>query len=772
MNGSSSSSSSKPKKAASKPRKKKNEVPDNHQITAFFSRIQPLKFVEEKSSKTEDNLENDNKYVNKQSDISKRKRKTDTQVKDEYSDKKLYVSNILNEELPKLKRPEKLNKLLKDVFGLKEFREGQLDIINATLDSKDCLVIMPTGGGKSLTYQLPSLISSGISIIISPLLALIQNQVNYLQSLGIEAATINSSITLTKKRAVLEDLRSFPPKTKILFVTPELMATDNFKDILINLERSKFLNRLIVDEAHCISEWGFGFRNDYTKLGWFKYCFPHLPVIALTATANDNVKNDIVQQLRMSKDFKLFTTTFSRPNLYYEVRNVNGDFEKMTGIKEFINSVVENRRKRLKGRLIEVINSNNKLETSETKADIVPDDNEIQVLNDDNDKTKEKPKERAEGVCGIVYCHKRSDCDDVANFLVGLGLHAESYHAGLTNKKREEILKRWCETTPSTVNSPIDIVVATISFGMGIDKRDVRFVCHWTIPKTMEGYYQESGRAGRDGKVSRCLLFYSNSDKQFMEMLLESENARALESEKSKNNPSYKKSKKLQYDREKGSFDSLVKYCESLTKCRHSMIVDYFTGTKTALDTGYGDSKKKCAHYRCDVCQGLAKKHNSSNANIKNKEYKSYAYQPNQTTEMPYYGVNSYNSSNSNGVKGPTTNIVESTLGKRSLGMRRIVSNTNGFMKASKINSTITYGSEDVRFHNNESEINTNDNGMDYGIGGGIMDSNTRKKRFFGNTTMDSYNNNSRNNDNDDDEESGFMRKIQRMKMKGIKRGD
>ncbi|KNC96858.1 RecQ family ATP-dependent DNA helicase [Spizellomyces punctatus DAOM BR117] len=450
------------------------------------------------------------------------------------------------------------------VFGLSEFRGDQEAVIKAALAGNDCLVLMPTGGGKSLTYQLPAVLDQGVTLVVSPLLALMQNQVDALKKINIKAATLNSTLKVKERREVLTDLALVKPRIKLLYVTPELMATDHFRTTLEKLHQRAMLSRLVIDEAHCISEWGHDFRHDYRKLSWFKETFPKIPVMALTATATNRVRADIIKQLHLPAphSLKLFVCSFNRPNLHYEVRfKPRSNNDPYPDILSFLKSIYENRRKRIE-------------ETSS--------------------------KERVEGVCGIIYCATRSTCDDVAQKLRVDGVRAQSYHAGLKSSERHSVLKAWSGTDPFSVvrdndaenavtggghsSEVVDVVVATISFGMGIDKKDVRFVIHWDMSKSLEGYYQESGRAGRDGKVSRCILYYSHEDRDRHTYLI------GLENEK-------RRAKGLPPS-ENASFNKMVEYCEDVKTCRHVFFDRYFGADEATLK-----AEILCPSKRCDVCK-------------------------------------------------------------------------------------------------------------------------------------------------------------------------
>ncbi|TPX66446.1 hypothetical protein SpCBS45565_g04444 [Spizellomyces sp. 'palustris'] len=506
-----------------------------------------------------------------------------------------------------VKSSVELKKTLLNVFGLSEFRGDQEAVIKAALAGNDCLVLMPTGGGKSLTYQLPAVLDQGVTLVVSPLLALMvrnpvnsqgveQNQVDALNKINIKAATLNSTLKVKERREVLTYLALAKPRIKLLYVTPELMATDHFRTTLLKLHQRAMLSRLVIDEAHCISEWALfplsNFlciskilvcRHDYRKLSWFKETFPKIPVIALTATATDRVRADIIKQLHLPAphSLRLFVCSFNRPNLHYEVRfKPRSNNDPYPDLLCFLKSIYDNRRKRIE-------------ETSS--------------------------KERIEGVCGIIYCATRSTCDDVAQKLRVDGVRAQSYHAGLKSSERHSVLKAWSGTDPFSVvrdkdadntvtggghsSEVVDVVVATISFGMGIDKKDVRFVIHWDMSKSLEGtilgmhnrlfsavlnevsgYYQESGRAGRDGKVSRCILYYSHEDRDRHTYLM------GLENEK-------RRAKGLPIS-ENGSFNKMVEYCEDAKTCRHVFFDRYFGADEATLKP-----EILCPSKRCDVCK-------------------------------------------------------------------------------------------------------------------------------------------------------------------------
>ena len=343
-----------------------------------------------------------------------------------------------------------LSKELKKYFGFSTFKGQQEAIIKNLLDGKDIFVLMPTGGGKSLCYQLPALISEGTAIVVSPLIALMKNQVDAVNSLSSDqgvAHVLNSSLNKTQTKQVFDDIKS--GRTKLLYVAPESLIKEEYLDFLRDVK----ISFVAIDEAHCISEWGHDFRPEYRNLKLIIDKIADVPVIALTATATPKVQDDIQKTLGMSNAL-VFKESFNRPNLFYEVRpKVNIDKE----IVKFIN--------------------------------------------------------QHKGKSGIVYCLSRRKVEEFAQLLQVNGINALPYHAGLDQKTRvanqDKFLMEEC-----------DVIVATIAFGMGIDKPDVRFVIHYDIPKSLESYYQETGRAGRDGVEGICLAFYDPKDIEKLEKFL------------------------------------------------------------------------------------------------------------------------------------------------------------------------------------------------------------------------------------------------------------
>ena len=342
---------------------------------------------------------------------------------------------------------EKLNltETLKKYFGFDTFKGEQEQIIRSLLDGNDTFVLLPTGGGKSLCYQLPSLLMEGVAIVISPLIALMKNQVDAMRHYGEEdgvAHFLNSSLNKSAIDQVKSDILA--GKTKLLYVAPESLTKEENVEFLKNVKISFYA----VDEAHCISEWGHDFRPEYRRIRPIINMIGQAPIIALTATATQKVREDIKKILGIPNANE-FKSSFNRPNLYYEVRRKNDDIDK---------------------EIIKFIKAN-------------------------------------PGKSGIIYCLSRKKVEELAEILKANGINASAYHAGMDSPVRSAVQDDF-------IKENIDVIVATIAFGMGIDKPDVRFVIHYDMPKSLEGYYQETGRAGRDGGEGQCIAFYSNKDMQ------------------------------------------------------------------------------------------------------------------------------------------------------------------------------------------------------------------------------------------------------------------
>ncbi|MCR5645959.1 MAG: DNA helicase RecQ [Bacteroidales bacterium] len=395
-------------------------------------------------------------------------------------------------------------KLLKDVFGFDQFKGNQEAIIKSVLAGSDTFVLMPTGGGKSLCYQLPALLKPGTAIVVSPLIALMKNQVDMIRNFGTEvgvAHVMNSSLSKAELLEVKEDLKS--GKTKMLYVAPESLTKEETVEFLKTLK----ISFVAIDEAHCISEWGHDFRPEYRRLRPIIDAIgKNLPVIALTATATVKVQQDIMKNLDIM-DAKVFKSSFDRPNLYYEVRPKTKDV-----IKDIIKYIKQN-----------------------------------------------------PGKSGIVYCLSRKKVEELAETLVVNGIRALPYHAGLDSQTRKENQDKF-------LMEEVDVIVATIAFGMGIDKPDVRFVIHHDIPKSLEGYYQETGRAGRDGGEGNCIAFYDYEDIHKLEKF-----------NKGKNVAEQEIAREL--------LNETVTYAESAV-CRHRLLLHYF---------GEEYDKENCGS--CDNCR-------------------------------------------------------------------------------------------------------------------------------------------------------------------------
>eukprot|EP01018_Ginkgo_biloba_P018735 Gb_33079 [translate_table: standard] len=334
------------------------------------------------------------------------------------------------------------------VFGNHSFRPNQREVINATMSGHDVFVLMPTGGGKSLTYQLPAIVCPGVTLVVSPLVSLIQDQIMHMSQANIPATYLSANMEWQEQQQIFNELGSNCCKYKLLYVTPEKIAkSDNLLRHLESLHRRELLARIVIDEAHCVSQWGHDFRPDYQGLGILKQRFSKIPLLALTATATASVKEDVVQALGLV-NCVVFRQTFNRPNLRYALMPKTKKC--MEEIAKFI-------------------------------------------------------KENHRDECGIIYCLSRMDCEKVAEKLQEFGHKAAFYHGTMDPQQRAYVQRQWSK-------DEINIICATVAFGMGINKPDVRFVIHHSLPKSIEGYHQECGRAGRDNLPSSCILFYNYGD--------------------------------------------------------------------------------------------------------------------------------------------------------------------------------------------------------------------------------------------------------------------
>uniref|UniRef100_H3C342 ATP-dependent DNA helicase n=1 Tax=Tetraodon nigroviridis TaxID=99883 RepID=H3C342_TETNG len=420
----------------------------------------------------------------------------------------------------------RLKETLKTHFGFENFRSKlQEDVVKAVVKrDRDVFVCMPTGAGKSLCYQLPAVLAQGITLVVSPLIALIQDQVDRLKSLNIPACSINSKLPVGERRLILADLGSSSPKLKLLYITPEMVASPSFQPCLTGLCSRGLLSYLAVDEAHCVSQWGHDFRPDYLKLGSLRARLG-IPCLALTATAPKNVQDDIVKSLCLSSPLSFVSPVF-RSNLHYDV---------------IFREILPNPYVHLYAFIKKALGQEN------------------------------RPNSQG---CGIVYCRTREGCESLAYQLTKLGILAKAYHAGLKAGDRTEVQNEWMQ-------GKVLVIVATISFGMGVDKATVRFVAHWNLPKSLASYYQESGRAGRDGLPSWCRIYYSPKDKEQISFLIRKEVKRRQE----------KRGCEKDTDRAAiTDFEAMVSFCVQ-EGCRHAAISRFF-----------GNTAPSCAG-ACDFCR-------------------------------------------------------------------------------------------------------------------------------------------------------------------------
>jgi ATP-dependent DNA helicase Q5 len=462
-------------------------------------------------------------------------------------------SNGCVESEHKFESPEQA---LKQVYGFDGFRSSlQENAIKCVINGeKDVFISMPTGAGKSLCYQLPAIYeTNSVTIVVSPLIALISNQISALKKLGISAETINSHLSSNDQKRIRNDLMSNKVDIKLLYITPEMAATPGFGLIVEHLYKTNQLSRVAIDEAHCVSQWGHDFRPDYLKLGRLKERYKRVPWIALTATASTKVVEDIVSLLKLREPVSKFTCPNFRSNLYYDVVFKDTLKEPLNELKEFV--------------------------LNEVGPQDLPAPKSVKFCSAKS--FVEKPNVHKTNV-GIIYCRTRAVCEDIANALSRFGIKASAYHAGMSAHQRRECQEKW-------MSGIIKCITATVSFGMGVDKANVRFVVHWNVPQSLTGYYQESGRAGRDGENAKCRIYYSTEDRNAISYLIKQEcEKKLIQSDSSNNNHNIEPHEALK------RFEKMIKYCESGVKCRHALLLCEFVGDDDVIKTGCKSS--------CDVC--------------------------------------------------------------------------------------------------------------------------------------------------------------------------
>ena len=417
-----------------------------------------------------------------------------------------FSSKMLDSHLsPKIiEKPTALS-VLKSVFGYQSFRKGQEEVIHAALNGQDALVVMATGNGKSLCYQIPALCFEGVTLVISPLISLMKDQVDRLQANGIEADFLNSSQTLEQQQQVQNKLIS--GQLKLLYVSPEKVMTNSFFQ-LISYSKVSFI---AIDEAHCISQWGHDFRPEYTQLGGLKASFPHAPIMALTATADYATRQDILAHLNLENPHK-YIGSFDRPNIRYTLEEKYKPMEQLTRF----------------------------------------------VL-------------AQKGKSGIIYCNSRNKVERIAESLRNKGVSAAAYHAGMETALRERVQQDFQRDN-------VQVVVATIAFGMGINKSNVRFVAHFDLPRSIESYYQETGRAGRDDLPAEAVLFYEPADYAWLQKIL------------------LEKPETSQRQIEQHKLEAIGEFAESQT-CRRLVLLNYF-----------GEHRQTPCN-NCDICLDPPKKY-------------------------------------------------------------------------------------------------------------------------------------------------------------------
>ncbi|KIV90718.1 hypothetical protein PV10_05344 [Exophiala mesophila] len=474
---------------------------------------------------------------------------------------------------PQQRKPDvtDLGFILRRVFKKESFRALQEDVVHAVIDGHDVFLCAATSFGKSLCYQLPAVVSTGVTVVISPLLALMENQVFAAKQLDIAVECINSKTSWAEKQRIETDLLCGHPETKLLYVTPELCSTDHFRRLILKIHRQGQLTRIAIDEAHCISEWGHDFRPAYKDLVWLKTNLncPKVPIIAVTATATKQVRDDIFKFLHLDyATTKSFSTSTARPNIHYE-------------IQYFSESNPENGMDDVFPYLVARLKFMHQRRATRQR--------QLQQQQSDKSCIALPP------ITGIIYVPLRAAADHLALKLSTAGIHAQAYHAGLDTDQRTKVQASFLRlantnqsdlrtSTSTTIDmeslkASFNIICATTAFGMGIDVPNIRFVIHYGLPRGMEAFTQESGRAGRDGKAASSLILYTREEKDRCDYRTR------MDANKEKNKTKAKS--RLQ------SLKSVVDFCEGTTVCRHALVAKYFGDDPASVD---------CL-FACDVCK-------------------------------------------------------------------------------------------------------------------------------------------------------------------------